>query len=68
MNKTCILLVSEIFMYDILIIWDKLQACPKAAGLQSKCLLVATLAPWCVGDRHTRKDLGISFFASASEP
>jgi hypothetical protein len=35
----------------------------KLQGLQSKCLRIATNAPWYVGNRQIHEDLGIPFFA-----
>jgi hypothetical protein len=35
----------------------------KLQVLQSKCLRIATNAPWCVGNRQIHEDLGIPFFA-----
>jgi hypothetical protein len=30
--------------------------------LQSKCLRIATGAPWYISDRHIHEDLGVPFF------
>jgi hypothetical protein len=35
----------------------------KLQVLQSKCLRIATNAPWYVGNRQIHEDLGIPFFA-----
>jgi hypothetical protein len=35
----------------------------KLQVLQSKCLRIATIAPWYVGNRQIHEDLGIPFFA-----
>jgi hypothetical protein len=35
----------------------------KPQVLQSKCLRIATNAPWYVGNRQVHEDLGIPFFA-----
>ena len=32
--------------------------------IQSKCLRIATGAPWYTGNRHIHEDLGVPFFAA----
>jgi hypothetical protein len=39
------------------------QQCQKLHVLQSRCLRIATNAPWYVGNRQIYEDLGIPFFA-----
>jgi len=40
---------------------------PKAAGVKSNCLRLATGAPWYVNNGQTHEDLGVPLFATTSE-
>jgi hypothetical protein len=40
-----------------------LHPCPRAAGLQSKCLRLASGAPWHVSSRQIHEDLAVPLFA-----
>jgi hypothetical protein len=66
-SERCAALQAAHLSYDVLRISDLEVRCPQpgpaAASATSKCLCIATNAPWYVSNRQIDEDLGIPFIA-----